>query len=140
VAQTSLARRSRRGYDPTGHRSAGARVCGGFNAGDASGVARLFTEDGRVLPPNADAVQGRANIEAFFKEDQARPSLSLRLLTVHVCAGLCVAVGLSEVERHPKGASPDKDSGKFIEVWTRQSDGSWLLAEDIFNSNLRTPG
>jgi uncharacterized protein (TIGR02246 family) len=51
-----------------------------FNRGDASGVARLFTEDGRVLPPNADAVQGRANIEAFFKEDQARASLSLRLL------------------------------------------------------------
>jgi uncharacterized protein (TIGR02246 family) len=111
-----------------------------FNRGDASGVAGLFTEDGRVLPPNADAVQGRANIEAFFKEDQARASLSLRLLTVHECAGLCVAVGLSEVERHPDGASPDKDRGKFVEVWTRQSDGSWLLAEDIFNSNLRTPG
>jgi Nuclear transport factor 2 (NTF2) domain len=43
-----------------------------FNSGDASGVACLFTEDGRVLPPNADAVQGRASIEAFFKEDQAR--------------------------------------------------------------------
>jgi hypothetical protein len=25
-------------------------------------------------------------------------------------------------------------------VWTHQSDGSWLLAEDIFNSNLRAPG
>jgi uncharacterized protein (TIGR02246 family) len=110
-----------------------------FNGGDASGVARLFTEDGRVLPPNADAVQGRANIEAFFKEDQARASLSLHLLTVHECAGLCVAVGLSEVERHPDGASPDKEGGKFVEVWTRQSDGSWLLAEDIFNSNPRTP-
>jgi uncharacterized protein (TIGR02246 family) len=111
-----------------------------FNRGDASGVARLFTEDGRLLPPNGDAVQGRANIEAFFEEDQARASLSLRLLAVHECGGLCVAVGLSEVERHPDGASPDQDRGKFIEVWTRQSDGSWLLAEDIFNSNLRTPG
>jgi uncharacterized protein (TIGR02246 family) len=111
-----------------------------FNRGEASGVARLFTEDGRVLPPNADAVEGRANIEAFFKEDQARASLSLRLLTVHECAGLCVAVGLSEVERQPDGASPDKDRGKFVQVWTRQSDGSWLLAEGIFNSNQRTPG
>jgi uncharacterized protein (TIGR02246 family) len=111
-----------------------------FNAGNASGVARLFTEDGRVLPPNADAVQGRANIEAFFKEDQVRASLSLHLLTVHECTGLCVAVGLSEVERHPDGASRNKYSGKFVEVWTRQSNGSWLLAEDIFNANPRTPG
>jgi uncharacterized protein (TIGR02246 family) len=111
-----------------------------FNGGDAAGVAGLFTEDGRVLPPNADAVQGRANIEAFFKENQARASLSLRLFTVHESPDLCVAVGLSEVERHPDGASPERDRGKFIEVWTRQSDGRWLLAEDIFNSSLPTPG
>jgi uncharacterized protein (TIGR02246 family) len=111
-----------------------------FNGGDAAGVARLFTEDGRVLPPNARAVQGRANVEAFMKEDLAQASLSLRLLTVHASADLCVAVGLSEVERHPGGASPEKDIGKYIEVWTHQSDGSWLLAEDIFNSSLPAPG
>jgi uncharacterized protein (TIGR02246 family) len=112
-----------------------------FNGGDTSGVARLFTEDGRVLPPNADAAQGRANIEAFFRgELPERASLSLRLLTVHESPDLCAAVGLFELERRPEGASPEKDSGKYIEVWTRQSDGSWLLAEDIFNSSLPAPG
>jgi len=28
------------------------------------------------------------------------------------------------------------DSGKYVEIWRRQSDGSWKMAIDIFNSDL----
>jgi ketosteroid isomerase-like protein len=37
------------------------------------------------------------------------------------------------------GRETQTDSGKFIEVWARQPDGSWLIADDIFNSNLPVP-
>jgi ketosteroid isomerase-like protein len=37
------------------------------------------------------------------------------------------------------GGEPQKDSGKFIEVWRRQGDGSWKIADDIFNSSLPAP-
>ncbi len=37
----------------------------------------------------------------------------------------------------PPGASgPVKDSGKYVEVRRRQPDGRWLVAVDIFNSDL----
>jgi uncharacterized protein (TIGR02246 family) len=45
-----------------------ARWLQSFNGGDASGVARLYAENGRVLPLNNDIVQGRPAIEAFVKE------------------------------------------------------------------------
>ena len=32
-----------------------------------------------------------------------------------------------------------KDEGKFVEVWRRQNDGSWLIADDIFNSDVPVP-
>jgi uncharacterized protein (TIGR02246 family) len=55
-----------------------------FNGGDASGVARLYVENGRVLPPNADIARGRPAIEAFVKEFlQMNPTMSFNLLTVH---------------------------------------------------------
>ena len=35
-----------------------------FKRGDAAGLAALYTEDGQVLPPNADFVTGKPAIEA----------------------------------------------------------------------------
>jgi ketosteroid isomerase-like protein len=31
------------------------------------------------------------------------------------------------------------DSGKYIEIWRKQSDGTWKLVRDIFNSDLPLP-
>jgi ketosteroid isomerase-like protein len=40
----------------------------------------------------------------------------------------------------PPGApGPVNDSGKYVEVRRKQSDGSWLIAVDIFNSDLPAP-
>ena len=41
----------------------------------------------------------------------------------------------------PEGApGPVNDEGKYIEIRERQPDGSWLLARDIFNSDLAPGG
>jgi uncharacterized protein (TIGR02246 family) len=114
-----------------------ARWLEAFNGGDAHGVAQLYTERGRILPPNADIVEGRDAIEAFGKEFLAmNATLSFELLTVHETPDLCVAVGQYEMDLRPPGADPQQDRGKYIEVWTRQGDGSWLIVDDIFNSPL----
>ena len=111
-----------------------------FNGGDASGVAQLYNVDARLMPPNAEILEGRDAIEAFVKEFvQTRAQLSFDLVTVHESADMCAVVGRYEMEIPVPGADAQKDSGKFIEVWTRQSDGSWAIAEDIFNSSLPAP-
>jgi uncharacterized protein (TIGR02246 family) len=109
-----------------------------FNSADASGVANLYTQDARMMAPNADIIQGRSEIEGFVKEFvQTGAQLSFDLLTVHEAPDLCVAVGRYQMD-FPSGAAP-QDLGKYIEVWKRQSDGSWLVVDDIFNSNLEAP-
>src|SRR3954468_7280991 len=107
-----------------------------FNGADASAVAKMYTSDGRIMPPNSGIVAGQAAIEGFVKEFAATGAqLSFKLLTVHESADVCAAVG--EYDMQIPGA-PD-DSGKFIEVWRRQGDGSWLIADDMFNSSLPAP-
>ena len=55
-----------------------------FNGDDASGVANLYASDARLMPPNADIVEGRAAIEGFVKEFlQLGAKLSFNLLTIH---------------------------------------------------------
>jgi uncharacterized protein (TIGR02246 family) len=113
-----------------------------FTAGDAAGVAAIYAEDGRLMAPNLDIIEGRPGIEAFVKEFVAvgPATMSFDLVAVHEATDLCVAVGRYHLEMRPEGADVQRDDGKFIEVWARQPDGSWLMADDIFNSSLPAPG
>ena len=107
-----------------------------FNSGDASGVAQLYAPDARVLAPNSPIVQGRADIEAFVKGFvQTGAQLAFDIITVHETEKLCVAVGRYQMDI-PAGDEVQKDEGKFIEVWAKQPDGSWLIVDDTFNSSL----
>jgi conserved hypothetical protein len=105
-----------------------------FNGGDASGVAALYEQSGRMLPPNADIISGRSAIVPFvqgFLESGVK--LAFDLIQVYEAPDVCTAVGRYEM------SGPESDRGKFIEVWVRQADDSWLIAEDIFNSNMPAP-
>jgi uncharacterized protein (TIGR02246 family) len=110
-----------------------------FNGGDASGVANRYTTDARFMPPNSDIVEGRSDIEGFVKGFVATGAqLKFNLLTVHETPELCVAVGRYEMDI-PTPDGPQKDHGKYIEVFAKQSDGSWLIVDDIFNSSVPAP-
>jgi ketosteroid isomerase-like protein len=39
----------------------------------------------------------------------------------------------------PGSALAIADTGKYLEVWRRQLDGSWLIAWETFNSSLPVP-
>jgi len=110
-----------------------------FNSGDAAGVAKLYAEKGRIHPPNDEIVEGRADIEAFVKGFvQTGAQLKFETLTIYESAALCAAVGLYQMEI-PTPAGLERDHGKFIEVWTRGSDGTWTISDDIFNSSVQAP-
>jgi ketosteroid isomerase-like protein len=102
-----------------------------FNGGDAAGVARMYAEEARLMPPNSDILEGRAAIEPFIEGFiQTGAKLSFELLTVHETPSVCVAVGRYTMDI--PGAPQDR--GKFIEVWAPQN-GGWRIVEDIFNSS-----
>lgn len=111
-----------------------------FNGGDASGVAALYGQNGRMLPPNTDILSGRAAIVPFlqgFLDTGAK--LSFELIQVYETPEVCTAVGRYEMSLPAGSGGPESDSGKYIEVWVRQADGSWLIEDDIFNSNMPAP-
>lgn len=99
-----------------------------FNAGDAAGVAALYTEDAQILPPGSDIVEGRTAIQEFWQMaiDGSAGEDSLETLELHELGDVAVEIGTYSEE--------GGDNGKYMVVWKKTDDG-WLIHRDLWNSS-----
>ena len=99
-----------------------------FNAGDAAGIAALYTEDAQLLPPGSGVIEGRSAIEDFWQTaiDSVPGHNSLETLEAHKHGDVVVEIGTYSEE--------GGDNGKYMVVWVKQGD-SWLIHRDIWNSS-----
>ena len=108
-----------------------------FNRGDAAGVAALYTEQGQLLPPNADFMIGREAIQAFWQGamDMGIATAKIEILEVEEHGD--TAIEVSTYTLHAQDGT-ELDAGKFIVIWKRV-EGEWKLHRDIFNSSKPAP-
>jgi len=104
-----------------------------FNAGDAAGLAALYTKDGVLLPPNSAPVDGREAIEAFWAaalEGGATGELTPK--GMHGMGEAAAEVGMYVLT----GADGSHlDHGSYMLIY-KQVDGEWQIANDIWNSDM----
>ena len=114
--------------------SANEEFAARFNDGDAAGMAELYTEDGQVLPPNGDVVNGRSDIQAFWQMLMDMGIKGVELRTVDLEGGPDMAFEVSNFTLFDASGKM-LDQGKYIVIW-KHEDGDWLLHRDIFNSSM----
>lgn len=108
-----------------------------FNKGDAAGLAALYTEEGQLLPPNAETMVGHQAIQAFWQGAMDMGIKSAQIETGEVDAHGDTAIEVSKFKLY--GAEGQVlDKGKFIVIWKREN-GQWKLHRDIFNSSMPPP-
>ncbi len=108
-----------------------------LNAGDIDALMALYTEDSRLMPPNAEMGQGLEAVRASFGE-MIGAGLKGELETVEAIASGDVGYHVGTyVLKTADGMEVDR--GKFIEVW-RQVAGDWKIANDIWNSDMPAAG
>jgi len=106
-------------------------------AKDWATLAALYLDDAVLDPPNEPAVKGRSAIRAWFEKFPPLTDFKTSNVRVDGRDDLAYVLGTYTMTFVPPGASgPVKDSGKYVEVRRRQPDGRWLIAVDIFNSDL----
>lgn len=108
-------------------------------AKDWATVAGLYLEDAVVNLPNEPAIQGRAAIQTWLEKFPPITAFKAGNVKVEGRDDLAYVLGTYAMTIAPPGApGPVEDSGKYVEIRRRQPDGQWLIAVDIFNSDLPT--
>lgn len=100
-----------------------------WGAKDAAGLARLFAEDGYVLPNGGAPVKGRAAIERHYTGSGGPLFLRAFAYATEGNVGYILG-GFTGTEGAP-------DGGKFTLTLRRGTDGRWLIVSDMDSPNRR---
>jgi ketosteroid isomerase-like protein len=112
----------------------------GMLAKNRAPMATLYMDDAVLNPPHEPAVKGRTAITAWLEHFPPLTAFTLNNAQVEGREDLAYVVGSYTMTFQPPGApAPIQDAGKYVEVRRRQADGGWLIAVDIFNSDLPVP-
>jgi ketosteroid isomerase-like protein len=108
---------------------------------DVAAAAAVYADDARLLASSAELIQGRAEIEAYW-----RAGIDLGLCGLWFESGLLKAVdrGVLELGRYalavgsvPPG--PAVERGAYLVLHTQARDGSWQRAVEVFNPDEPEP-
>ncbi len=103
-----------------------------LNEQDIDGLVALYTDDARIMPPNGVMKTGKAAVrEEFGAMIDANLGGELNTLEAKVAGDIGYRVGTYNLNAN----GVPVDTGKYIEVWHRGSDGEWRIASDIWNSD-----
>jgi len=107
---------------------------------DTAGVVGFVEATGSVMPPNGPIATGPDAVRALFTGFWALPGISLHWQATSAEASqsgeLAYSSGTYDLTFNGPDGKPVSDKGKFVTVWRKQSDGSWKVVRDIFNSDL----
>lgn len=105
--------------------------------GDAAAIAGMYSSTAKVLPPNGELTEGRANIQRLWQGafDSGMRDLSFEVLEVEKKGDSVYEVGKYSVK---DAAGKEVDRGKYIVIYKREG-GKWKLHRDIWNSSMPMP-
>ena len=107
---------------------------------DWAALIAMYTEDAVIMPPNMPLIQGREAIQAWNEASPPITAFNLTCVEIDGRSNLAYVRGVYTLTMEPEGVpEPIQDTGKFLEILQKQADGSWLIAVDIFNSDLPLP-
>jgi ketosteroid isomerase-like protein len=105
-----------------------------FNRGDLTTFLSNYKADAVLLPPGAEMIKGKADIEAFWKKgSEAIGEARLTVLDVKPLGNLAVQeVGSFNLKT--KSQPPQEMVGKYLVIWEKV-DTDWKIAADMWNTN-----
>ena len=120
-------------------REAATRYQDAASAKDAMTVVSMYDEDALMIPPSAEMVEGLEGVRGYRFGFIETPGVELEfeLIRAEVAAtgdmGWTLSIGDITIAR-PDGP-PGRDRVRDFHTWKKQTDGSWKVVVDIWNSD-----
>jgi ketosteroid isomerase-like protein len=109
---------------------------------DVDKTVSYYSDDAIVMPPNIPTLTGKEPIRALWKSMLESPGFGggwkATKVEVAKSGDIGYVTGTYELRETGDDGKPMTDKGKFLEVWKKQSDGSWKCVADMFSSDLPT--
>ena len=108
-------------------------------AHDLEKTVSFYSSDAIVLPPNGAAITTKDGIHDMWKQiirDMQSMSWKATRVEVAKSGDLGYITGAYEMSIKDETGKLINDKGKYLEVWKKQSDGSWKCSADMFSSDL----
>ena len=113
-----------------------ARFEAAFNAGDAAGLADLYTAGAVVMAPNYRRIRGRRAIQGLWQRffDAGVTDFDLKTLELQVDGGHASEYGKFSLNAPDGKGGRATSEWKYIVLWQR-SGGVWRRHRDIWNND-----
>lgn len=116
--------------------NAASRFWSAHERGDADSITAMLTEDVFVMIPNADDLRGRPAVkQALMQMYSALKVTDFTIVTreIDICDSTAYELATYNETLNFKDKAAQPVRGRYLIVWKRQSNQSWLVHRNLFN-------
>ena len=103
---------------------------------DVAAISAFWTDDAVFLNTGMPTIRGRISIDSLIQSMRAAmqvTGLEVQLDEVTVSGDAAYMIGTFHETLVPNEGPTQEVTGRFLQVWRRQSDGSWKIARSMGN-------
>lgn len=109
-------------------------------AGDWDAAMKEYSDHPVIMPPNVPPLEGKDAVRAWGESLPPITSFAFENHEIMMFGDVAIVRGTYEMTLAVPGVpEPVRDVGSYMELRHQQPDGRWLLARDVFNTDLPLP-
>lgn len=105
-----------------------------FKAADWDALVDQYAENAVIFPPDEEAKVGHAAIRANFATDEDTSEEVFETIELGGTDKTAFVRGMFSFKIKSGDNPPVVAIGKYLEIWQKQPDGTWLITHDIWNA------
>jgi ketosteroid isomerase-like protein len=118
-----------------------AALVAALERGDVATAGAVYTDGARLLASSAELIEGRAEIEAYWRAgcDLGLSGLAFESQVSETMGGGVLELGRYAVSVRRERAGLLVERGTYLVLHTQTADGSWRRAVEVFNPDEPKP-
>jgi uncharacterized protein (TIGR02246 family) len=108
-------------------------------ADNPEAMLAMYADDAISLPSYEPMIKGKdALMKSHMKSKEAgfkMNSMTLNTMDVWSSGDMAYEIGTYTIDMSMPGMGEIKDNGKYVTIWQKQSDGSWKVKADTWNTD-----